>query len=231
MSRIIATVGFGPGTSTAVVQKFGAEGFWLALVGRNEERLAAGVSALRARGMTAFGFPADAGDPVSIRTAITNIRSQVGPLSVLHWNAYGGLDVGDLLTAEPGAVHGVFDVAVSGLLAAVREALPDLSSGNGAILVSNGGLSDASDAMNAAAVSGQVMGLALSGAAKHKLVGLLSQRLKKAGIYVGEVMTFASIKGTPGGDATSIEPSIIAEKFWQLYQARGETYATIRPES
>jgi hypothetical protein len=60
---------------------------------------------------------------------------------------------------------------------------------------------------------------------------LLSQRLKTAGIYVGEVMTFASIKGTPGGDATSIDPSVIAEKFWQLYQARSETYATIRPKS
>jgi hypothetical protein len=75
------------------------------------------------------------------------------------------------------------------------------------------------------------MGLALSGAAKHKLVGLLSQRLKKAGIYVGKVMTFASIKGTPGGDATSIEPSIVAEKFWQLYEARGKTYAAIRRAS
>jgi NAD(P)-dependent dehydrogenase (short-subunit alcohol dehydrogenase family) len=75
MSKIIAIVGFGPGTSIAVAQKFGAEGFSLALVGRNEERLAASVSALRAGGATAFGFPADAGDPASIRAAIVNIRS------------------------------------------------------------------------------------------------------------------------------------------------------------
>jgi NAD(P)-dependent dehydrogenase (short-subunit alcohol dehydrogenase family) len=66
---------------------------------------------------------------------------------------------------------GVFDAAVFGLLAAVREALPDLSKENGAILVSNGGLSAVSDGANAAAVSGGFMGLALSGAAKHELVG------------------------------------------------------------
>jgi hypothetical protein len=60
------------------------------------------------------------------------------------------------------------------------------------------------------------MGLALSGAAKHKLVGLLSERLKNEGIYVGEVMTFASIKRAPGSDDSSVDPSVVAEKFWEL---------------
>jgi NADP-dependent 3-hydroxy acid dehydrogenase YdfG len=87
MSKVIAIVGFGPGTATAVAQKFGAEGLSVALVARNEERLAAGVSALRAAGVTAFGFPADAGDPASIQAAIKNIRSQMGSVTVLHWNA------------------------------------------------------------------------------------------------------------------------------------------------
>ncbi|MBV8149744.1 MAG: short-chain dehydrogenase, partial [Candidatus Eremiobacteraeota bacterium] len=41
MPKVIAIVGFGPGTATAVAQKFGAEGFSIALIGRNEERLAA----------------------------------------------------------------------------------------------------------------------------------------------------------------------------------------------
>ena len=42
MSKTIVVVGFGPGISTAVADKFGAEGFSVALVARNEARLAAG---------------------------------------------------------------------------------------------------------------------------------------------------------------------------------------------
>ncbi len=35
MSKTIVVVGFGPGVSTAVAEKFGAAGFSVALVGRN----------------------------------------------------------------------------------------------------------------------------------------------------------------------------------------------------
>ena len=38
--KIIAIVGFGPGTATAMAEKFGKEGFSVALIGRSEDRLA-----------------------------------------------------------------------------------------------------------------------------------------------------------------------------------------------
>jgi NADP-dependent 3-hydroxy acid dehydrogenase YdfG len=134
-------VGFGPGTSTAVAEKFGKEGFSVALIGRNAERLSSGASALKAQRIDAFAFPADAADQASIRAAVRTVREKVGPITVLHWNAYGGLDAGDLLAADSAALHRLFDVAVSGLLAAADESLPDLkSNGDGAILVSNGAL-------------------------------------------------------------------------------------------
>jgi NADP-dependent 3-hydroxy acid dehydrogenase YdfG len=43
MSKTIVIVGFGPGVSTAVAEKFGAEGFSVALIARREATLAAGV--------------------------------------------------------------------------------------------------------------------------------------------------------------------------------------------
>ena len=72
------------------------------------------------------------------------------------------------------------------------------------------------------------MGLALGNAAKHKLVGLLAQRLKGDGVYVGEVMVAGIVKGTrwDSGSAT-IEASTIGNKFWDLYQARGEVRARV----
>lgn len=231
MAKTIMIVGFGPGTATAVAEKFGAEGFNVAVVGRNQERLDAGVAALKAKGISAQGFPADAGDPASIQAAVRLVRSKVGPIDVLHWNAYT-LDAGDLLAADTASLHRVFDVAVFGLVAAAAEALVDLKrNGDGAILVSNGALSNASDASDEASVAMKMMGLALSGAAKDKLVGLLRQRLKSDGIYVGEVMVYATIKGTPGQDPSAlVDPKTVAQKHWEHYQSRNETRGAIKLE-
>ena len=79
MSKTIVVAGYGPGISTAVAEKFGAAGFSVALVARNEKRLAAGVQALKAKGITAGSFPADAADPVAIRAAIARARAELGP--------------------------------------------------------------------------------------------------------------------------------------------------------
>ena len=121
MPKTSMIVGFGPGTATAVAEKFGAEGFSVALIGRNEDRLNAGAAALKAKGINAKAFPADAADPASIRAAVRSVRSQLGPITILHWNAYGGMEAGDLLTADQASLHKVFDVAVFGLLAATDE--------------------------------------------------------------------------------------------------------------
>ena len=229
MSKTIVVVGFGPGISTAVAETFGAAGFSVALVARNEERLAAGVAALKAKAIASAAFPADASDPAAIRAALGKARAAFGPITVIHWNAYGGAEAGDLLTTDPAAVRSVFDVAVVGLLAAVQDALPDLkSTKEGAVLITNGAFGELTPQIDEIAVGLKVMGLALANAAKHKLVGLLAQRLKGDGVYVGEVMIAGVIKGTQwdtGGDG--IEPSKVADKFWDLYQARGEVRARV----
>jgi NADP-dependent 3-hydroxy acid dehydrogenase YdfG len=224
MGKTILVVGFGPGISTAVAEKFGSAGFSVALVARNEERLAAGVQSLKAKGITAAGFAADAGDPVAIRAAVGKARAALGPITVLQWTAYGGAEAGDLVTADAAAVRSVFDVAIIGLLAAVQEALPDLKqSKEGAVLVTNGAFGDVHPQVDEFACNVKAMGLALANAAKHKLVGLLSQRLKGDGVYVGEVMVAGTVKGTAwdSGNAT-LESTTIANKFWELYQGRGE---------
>jgi NADP-dependent 3-hydroxy acid dehydrogenase YdfG len=158
MSKTIMIVGFGPGTATAVAEKFGGKGFSVALIGRNEDRLAAGASALKGQGINAYAFPADAAGPASIRAAVRSVRSQIGPITVLHWNAYGGTEAGDLLTADTVSLHKLFDVAVFGLLAATDEALPDLKrNGDGALLISNGALGVISSETDGAAVNFHLM--------------------------------------------------------------------------
>src|SRR6188768_1216096 len=139
MAKTIIVCGFGPGVSAAVAEKFGAQGYAVALVARNAERLAAGVKALEAKGIQAAAFTAELGSATAIKTLIPQVREKLGPIAVLHWNAYSG-SAGDALSADAAALQAVFDVAITGLVTAVQESLGDLKAAKGGILVTNGGL-------------------------------------------------------------------------------------------
>ena len=95
------------------------------------------------------------------------------------------------------------------------------------MLITNGAFGELGAPMDAFAVSQKAMGLAVANAAKHKLTGLLAARLKDEGVFVGEVMIAAAVKGTAWAGREGIEGATIAARFWDLYRARGETYARI----
>ena len=91
MAKTIFIVGYGPGVSAAMAERFGVEGFSVALVARTEAKLAAGVEALRAKGITADAFPADAGDPASIRGATRRWTEILGITGALFGGGSGSL--------------------------------------------------------------------------------------------------------------------------------------------
>jgi NADP-dependent 3-hydroxy acid dehydrogenase YdfG len=224
MSKTIVIVGFGPGVSTAVAERFGAEGFAVGLIGRSQARLAAGVEALKSKSIKAVALPADASDPVSLRSAISRAGSELGPIGILHWNVYDGHGVGDLMTVDPAGLHAAFDLPVVGLLSAVQHALPDLKSDkDGAVLITNGAYGEINPVLDGYALAAHAEAVALGNAAKAKLVGLLAARLKDEGVFVGEV----TIGGTIGAAGSGIEPGMIAEAFWRLYQARDANRARV----
>jgi NADP-dependent 3-hydroxy acid dehydrogenase YdfG len=224
MSGVIVVGGYGPGISDSVARRFGREGFAVALVGRTEERLAKASAALEQKKVRAKPFKCDLGDADAVRTMLSRVRSSLGPITAMHWNAYGG-GAGDLTTAPAAELHAVLDVAVHGLIAAVQNALPDLEKAKGAVLVTGGGLSRYNPTVDETACSWNAMGLAVGKAAQHKLVGLLHQKLAAKGVYVGEVTVLGLVKGTAfdSGNAT-LEPDAIADKFFELYTNRKEIY-------
>ncbi len=122
-----------------------------------------------------------------------------------------------------------FDVSVTGLVAGVQEALPGLKKEKGSVLITGGGLSLYDPKANELAVAWGAMGLAIAKAAQHKAAGVLHQKLAAEGVYVGEVVVLAGVKGTAfdKGQAT-LEPSAVAEKFWEMHQRRTEASASIR---
>jgi NADP-dependent 3-hydroxy acid dehydrogenase YdfG len=223
MSKTIIIAGFGPGIAMAMAEKFGSEGYAVALVARNAERLQQGVQALEAKGIKAASFQADLASVAAIKALVPQVREKLGSIAVLHWNGYS-LSAGDVLTADAAALQNVFDVAITGLVTAVQETLPDLKQAKGAVLVTNGGLLFDDPNINDMATKRNVMGLSMGNAAKHKLVAMLAIKLKPEGVYVGEVIVTGTIKGSAfdGGHA-NLEGATVAQKFWDLFTARLET--------
>jgi len=130
MTPTIVLCGHGPGIGDAVARRFGKEGFAVALVARSEERLTAAATALSGAGITARVFPCDLGAPESVHSLIREVRESLGPISVLHWNAYSAR-AADLTTASTEELRALFDVSVLGLVTGVQEALPDLKKQKG----------------------------------------------------------------------------------------------------
>jgi len=80
MTKTLIVCGYGPGISTSVAEKFGAEGFSIALVARNAEKLQNGVKALEAKGIKAAAITADLTNPTDARAVVAKARGALGPI-------------------------------------------------------------------------------------------------------------------------------------------------------
>src|SRR5262249_18638978 len=150
--------GYGVGISAACARRFGREKMAVALIGRSADKLGASAAALTAEGVNARAFPGDLADTGAVRRIIAEVRSALGPIKVVHWNAYQML-AGDLTAAPEAELRQMLDLGVLGLIAAVQAALPDLKSQKGAVLVTGGGLAIDHPKVDDQAVEWKVMGL------------------------------------------------------------------------
>lgn len=221
VGKTIIIGGYGPGIGAAVARRFGAEGFDVALVGRTERKLQAGIE--RLEGVKAQAFVADLGDPAAVTSTVATVREAMGPIEVVHYNAVYA-QAGDLLDMDAASLEPVFALGAQGLLALVRAAREDLVAQKGAVLITGGGM--ANDAMNAMTNQMGLGALALGKAIHHKLAGLLHHRLAADGVYVGEVQVRAMVKSDhmPHGTVTADE---VAARFWQAFGDRAEATVTV----
>jgi NADP-dependent 3-hydroxy acid dehydrogenase YdfG len=227
MQKTIIVCGHGPGISDAVANRFGGEGFQVALVARSADKLDKARDALQRRGVTAAAFPTDLSDPNAAKGLVKRVTDQLGPVTAIHWNAYANV-AGDVMAADATELRTVFDVSVTSLVLTVQEALVDLRAAKGAVLVTNGGLAFFDPKVDGMAVQWSSMGLAIANAAKHKLIGLLIEKFRADEITVGEVVVLGLVKGSvwDKGDAT-IEPRTVADKFWEIYSKRESRVVTL----
>jgi short-subunit dehydrogenase len=170
-AKVLVICGYGPGISNAAAKKFGSEGFSLALVARNAERLDAAVEELRAENITCRAFPCDLSSPANMEALFGQIRESLGPITVIHWNACMNGVGGDILTSKPEQIQAVLNVGCVSMIAAVQAVISDMKaqSGTAAVLITGGGLGFHDSGADQFAIAIDQMALALVNSGKHKL--------------------------------------------------------------
>jgi NAD(P)-dependent dehydrogenase (short-subunit alcohol dehydrogenase family) len=209
--RVCVVTGVGPGTGAALARRFAADGYRVALLARNAER----VEKLAAELPGAAAFPVDVADLDALRATLARVRAELGAPSVLLHNAVAG-GFGTFDTVKPEAFEHRFRVNVTSLLVLAQELSPAMiEAGRGAIIVTG----------NTSAWRGKAAfaGFAPTKAAQRVLAESLARSLGPKGLHVAYVVIDAVIdvpwtrKSMPDApDDFFIAPSGIADAVHHL---------------
>lgn len=212
MARGIALVtGVGPGTGSAIVRRFAAAGYGVAMLARNGERLAEVESAVEGT----RAYPCDVADPEALAAAVARVREDLGLPDVVVHNAVGGA-FGDFMTIDADVLARNFAVNTMALLHLGRLVAPAMiERGSGAIVCTG----------NTAAYRGKgfFAGFAPTKAAQRILAESMARSLGPKGIHVGYVAIDAVIdlewtrrRNPDRPDDYYCKPDDIAGEVWHL---------------
>lgn len=179
--KTIAIVGAGPGLGLSIAKKFGKNGFQVALVARNEEKLNQLVAVLKQNGIEAAAFAADILDAQQIKSAFNAIKERYGFIDVLEYSPIPSVQnlAGTLDVTEENVLH-QFQFIVLGAISSIGEVLPAMLKKNtGALLFTTGGSS-----IHPTPMMGNV-GIAMAGLRNHILN--LNTELSGKGVYAGHI--------------------------------------------
>lgn len=179
--KTIAIVGAGTGLGLSIAKKFGENGFRVALIARNQEKLNGLVAELNKSGIEAAAFTADITDKAQISSAFDGIKEKYGFIDVLEYSPIPSVQnlAGTLAVNEENALY-QFQFNVLGAISCISEVLPAmLEKHTGALLFTTGGSS-----IHPTPVMGNV-GIAMAGLRNHVLN--LNTELSGKGIYAGHI--------------------------------------------
>jgi NAD(P)-dependent dehydrogenase (short-subunit alcohol dehydrogenase family) len=212
MSKPVCVVtGVGPATGSALVKRFAAGGYQIAMLARDAERL----SGLEKSVLGAHAFPCDVSDQSNVDAAIAAVEQKLGAPEVLVHNAVGGA-FGSFLEIDPQVLNRNFQVNTMGLLYLARRMVPAMvKKGKGAIVVTG----------NTSALRGRAnfAGFAPTKAAQRILSEAMARDLGPKGIHVAYIIIDAVID-TPmqrqrfkdRADDFFIKPAAIADECFHV---------------
>lgn len=210
---VCVVMGIGPGNGAAIARRFAASGYSLALLARSTDfgrELAATLPQARA-------YACDGSDPASIERTFATIRSELGDVDVLVWNAGSGV-FKDVESTTPADLEASFRVNALGALVGAQQVIPAMKSrGRGAIVFIGATASRRGGAKAAP--------FAAAKAAQRSLAESMARHLWPAGIHVALVIidgvvdlprTRAMMPNAP--DEFFVKPDGVADTVLHLVQ-------------
>lgn len=206
MKKTIAILGAGPGLGLSIAKKFGANGFQVALISRNSDKLNTLVEELRSLNIEAAAFPADVYNKEQVIAAFRDIKAKYGFIDVLEFSPTSGNypPTPASQVTEENALD-AFQALVVAAIRSVEQVLPEMLEKRSGALLFTTGLSS----IYPMQMMGNV-GIALSGLRNYALN--LHADLSPQGIYVGHLALGVFIK--PG---TATDPGLIADAWYDMY--------------
>jgi len=229
---VILIVGVGPGLGMSVAQRFGKEGYAVALISRSADRHAAYLEALDSAGVDAAAFTANAGDPAQLRIAVDAARKHFGHIDVGYYGPAATMSLaGDITTLDAAGAQ----AALKDVIPAVDFGsllIPELTARGRGGLIFAGGLSSVIPMPPLA-------GLALYAAAVRNYAITLNAALAPVGVYAGTITIGGLIERGDIHTAMqqnpafgelgvgTLNPDELAETVWRLYSERTEAEAVV----
>jgi NAD(P)-dependent dehydrogenase (short-subunit alcohol dehydrogenase family) len=179
--KVCLVTGVGPGTGKAIVERFVAGGYAVAMLARNTERLASIERGLEG----AHAFPCDVTDAEALAEVLGAVRAQLGiPTIVIH-NAVSGA-FGSFQEIEPAVLEQNFQVNTMALLHLARLVVDDMIEAGGGSILATG---------NTSAYRGKAKfaGFAPSKAAQRILIESIAREAGPRGVHAAYVAIDAVI--------------------------------------
>lgn len=211
MKPLAIVTGVGPGTGSAMVRRFDAGGYRVAMLARDAGRL----SGLAVNLPDALALPCDVSDPAALADALAKAEAAAGPPKVLIHNAVGGA-FGNFLAIDPAVVERNFKVNVMALLHLARWAAPRMEAAGGGAIIATG---------NTSALRGRAnfAGFAPTKAAQRILMELIAREVGPKGIHASYLLIDAVIdvpwtreRYPEAPDDVFIQPADIADEAWHI---------------
>ncbi|XP_052165867.1 uncharacterized protein LOC127782638 [Oryza glaberrima] len=225
---IAAVVGVGPRLGSAVARKFASEGYTVAILSRDLEKLSqlAEEIAQEAKAQV-FALRVDCADARSVREAFEGVLS-LGPVEVLVYNACEPPADGDgdasprptpFLAISPDAFHRALAVSAAGAFYCAHQVIPGMvERGRGTVIFTG----------SSASVTGYA-GYSDLSCGKFALRGLsqsLAKEFQPAGVHIAHMIIDGVIgdprsgRGGCGGEAASAsgaDPDAVAQSYWHVH--------------
>ncbi len=214
VKRVAAVVGVGAGLGNALARRFAKE-YAVALIARGADKLAGFAKEIEAEGGRALSVSADVSKADQIEAAFSTVRSKLGEVDVLLYNA-AMRPFGTLMETKPSTFENTWRVTAFGAFLCAQQVVPAMLAKGGGVIIITGATAGIKPFPTSAAF----------GPAKFAVRGLaqvMARDLHPKGIHVAYVnvdgaidMPFIRERFPNLKDENMLKPAAIADTYWHL---------------